>query len=572
MPNAQAERVLVLGGGPVGMIAALLLARQGIASTVIERRNAPPRSPQAHVIKQRSMEILRDLGIASEVLAQGTPPEEMRYINWVYRLNGPLVAQLDIWESPEVLSQIAEASPVMPGNLAQNLFEEILHEHVRRTPLIDLRLNCRATGVEQSPAGVALSVEATGADGAAREVLTAPYLVACDGANSAMRDWLDIGMEGPEKLATVVMIHFEADLSRYMADRPGVLFWNLDPDNPGNFIVHDMRRTHVYMHPYDDAREGPGAFTVERAKEIVRRAIGEEGADIEIVSVRPWVMRSQVAAAYRKGRIFLAGDAAHRFPPTGGLGMNTGIAEACNLAWKLAAVMNGWGGEALLDSYETECRPVAVANAAHSLNNSAKMFEVLAAAGLTGNREADTAALARFGAHQISDPEREGIADAVRAQREHFLTVGLDLGGRYASPVIADDAATQRESTALDFVPTTRPGSRLPHIWLDAEGKCSTHDLVSAGAFTLLAATLEPGGAEALRCAASVASIPLEIVELGEGFARIPDTAGFEALLLRPDHHIAWRGRQHDLEHGAKSILHQSAGLSGGERKLESTT
>lgn len=568
MSNAKSGRVLVLGGGPVGMIAALLLARQGLASTVVERRKEPPRSPQAHVIKQRSMEILRDLGIAAEVLEKGTPPEEMRYINWVCRLAGPQIAQLDIWNSPEVLMQIAEASPVMPGNLAQNLFEELLLEHVRRTPLIDLRLNCRAVGVEQSAQEVSLTVEMEKSGSTAREVLTAPYLIACDGAGSAMRDWLGIGMEGPDKLATVIMIHFEADLSPYMSARPGVLFWNLDPENPGNFIVHDMRHTHVYMHPYDDNREGPEAFTPERAEQVVRDAIGGPCVDLKIVSVRPWIMRSQVAGAYRRGRIFLAGDAVHRFPPTGGLGMNTGIAEACNLVWKLAAALDGWGGEVLLDSYETECKPVAAANAGHSLGNSAKMFEVLAAVGLTGARETDLAALARFGeAGGVSIEERERVAAAVHAQREHFLTVGLDLGTRYVSSVISDDAATQKESTPLEFVPTTRAGSRLPHVWLGI-GR-STHDFVSAQGFTLLTGKTERDMAASLREVASRIAIPLEIVELGEGFARIPDSAGFDALLLRPDCHVAWRGSCDGLEEDLDAILRKSAGQIDNKQKLE---
>ena len=543
MVSSPCERLLIVGGGPIGMIESLLLARQGIPVTIIEKRLDPPASPQAHVLKQRSMEILRDLGIDREVLERGTPAEEMRYISWVDRLQGPELARLDIWAFPDILAAIAESGTAMPGNLAQNIFERILLTHVEREPLIELRLDCEVTGITQTADQVTVTVLDRSRGGVAPEELEAPYLVACDGASSRVREWLGIGLEGPEKLATVAMIHFEADLSRYMADRPGVLFWNLDPENPGNFIVHDMRHTHVYMHPFNDNVETHDAFTPARAAEIVRRAIGDDSVPFEIVSVRPWIMRSQVATAYRSGRVFLAGDAAHRFPPTGGLGMNTGIGEAFNLSWKLAACLWGWGGEALLDSYEAECRPLAKANADHSLNNSIKMLDVAVAIGLIGDPVADRAVLDTFAVPGGVDAEkRRRIDEAVRGQIEHFLTVGLDLGGRYVSTLVQDGGPTQPESTVLDFVPTTRPGSRLPHVWLDLERSKSSHDVIAVEAFTLLTRAFDPTLRKLVEEAADKAGVPLVLVEIGEDFSKIPDTRGFDALLVRPDKHVGWRG------------------------------
>jgi 2-polyprenyl-6-methoxyphenol hydroxylase-like FAD-dependent oxidoreductase len=513
--------VLVVGGGPVGLAASILLSQQGVAHRLVERRTAAVAAPAAHVVNARSFEVLRAAGVDMGAIAAACKsPAEAGSVRWVTTLFGEELGSLPFERQGD---DVLALTPTPLRNLSQHRLEPILAEHARKQPPAEI-----ATGVEwvsavQDGEGVT-SLLRDVASGATRRVRSR-WLLAADGAGSPVRRALGVELVGPTRLAAFVMIHFEAKLRARLGDRPAVLYWIADPAIGGTFVAHDLDSTWVYMIPFDAERESLADYGEPRCVALVRRALGDPGADVPIRTISTWHMTAQVAARYREGRVFLLGDAAHRFPPTGGLGLNTGVQDAQNLAWKLAAVEAGTAGEALLDSYEDERRPVAQTNAEVSLRNAVKMAEVVQA---------------------LASPDDAGrparVAAAIANQAEHFDMLGLQLGYRYERGALVDDGGAHPApaNPVREFAPNGRPGARLPHAWLGAAR--STLDLVAHDRMTLVSAP----AAHAWRAAADARG--LAQIAIG---ADVPDADGAwraqlgigdaGALLVRPDQHVAWR-------------------------------
>ncbi len=354
------------------------------------------------------------------------------------------------------------------------------------------------------------------------------YVLAADGAGSRVRKALGIELTGPPRLASFVMIHFEASLREALRARPGVLYWTLDPAATGTFVAHDLDRTWVYMHPFRPEGEREEDYDEARCRAIVRRAMGPVDAPFEIRTIGTWHMTVQVAARYREGRTFLVGDAAHRFPPTGGMGLNTGVQDAHNLAWKIAAVESGLAPDALLDSYEVERRPVAARNADVSARNAARMFEVFQAR------------------DRGSDPAE--MAAAIAGQAEHFDMLGLQLGFTYEAGALVSDgsAAPAVGNPVREYVPNGRPGGRLPHAWV-ARGsdRVSTLDLLADDRFTLVVGdagdTWRAAARRLTAPAVNVISVGREVPDEDGAWTAALGLAPDGALLVRPDQHVAWR-------------------------------
>jgi hypothetical protein len=267
---------------------------------------------------------------------------------------------------------------------------------------------------------------------------------------------------------------------------------------------------------------------------LVRRALGSEEPAFAIRTIRSWTMTAQVAERYRDRRVFLVGDAAHRFPPTGGLGLNTGVQDAHNLVWKLAAVEAGWAAAALLDTYEIERRPVAQRNADVSLENAMRLMEVYRA--LASVDPAERAA----GTFAVT-PE---LTAAIANQAEHFDMLGLQLGYTYPTGAIADDGAVATPSPVRTYEPTALPGARLPHAWVERDGRrVSTLDLVAYDRFTLVTgANGRPWGDElAARLPIAVVTLGRDAIDRDGTWARLLDLVPDGAILVRPDQHVAWR-------------------------------
>lgn len=535
--------VLIVGAGPVGLVGSILCARSGLPALVVDRRDGPHRAPQAHVVNSRTLEICRGLGFDMGRLRElATPREDGSVTRWVTTLTGTEFGALP-YERQGDDTLAVTPHPLL--NLSQHLFEPVLLERAREEDAIDVAYRHTWESLEQDDDGVTSVVrdEATGE----RFAVRSRWLLAADGAGSWVRNGLGIGVTGPDRLQSFVMIHFEANLRPLVAERPAILYWVMDPACRGTFVAHDMDSTWVYMHPFDPLTDDRDRYDERRCREIVATAIGRDDVEFAIRDTSAWTMTAQVADRYRDGRVFLVGDSGHRFPPTGGMGMNTGIQDVHNLVWKLAAVDGGTAGPALLDTYESERKPVAEHNAEVSLANAMKMFDVLAAVGVGDDEAAVRAEMLR----RLASPvERAQIDAAIDGQQEHFDMLGLQLGFAYRAGAIVDDGSPAPDvaNPVREFVPTTRPGARLPHAEVVRGGRCvSTLDLVEPRGLTLFVSTERAAWDRAATAVGgAIAGVFGPGVEFDDTDGRWSSLCEIEAdgaLLLRPDQHVAWRVR-----------------------------
>ena len=519
--------VLIVGAGPVGLLGAQLLGRRGIRTLVAEKHEARLDAPKAHALNPRSLEICAAAGLPMDAIhAAATPAEEGGFIRMISTLASPEIGSLPYERQDDAVRAL---TPWPLINIEQPKFEAILECAVTRLPGVEIRKGLEWLRCDQLTDAVISTLldRTTGEELKVRS----RYLIAADGAGSTVRDGVGIQMDGPADLQQNMMIHFEADLRGLVADKPAILYFLFGPGPGGVLIAYDIGRTWVLMHPYRPDARTPESFTGEVCREIVLAAVGAPVPDLQIKGARSWSMSAQVAKRYRTGNAFLAGDAGHRFPPTGGLGLNTGIGDIDNLAWKIAAVESGWAGTAILDSYGAERRGIAQTNMSQSLANAMRIRAVFDALGYGPDMTVDASTFEA----RLADPEaRARIDAAVAHQKDHFDSLRLQLGYAYGDALKADAALP-----ISAFTPKAVVGARLPHVALGGAG--STLDLVGGEGFTLMAGPSH----EAWRAVVAHASLPVALVVEGRDFnvhggswaARMglgPDGA----LLVRPDGHI----------------------------------
>lgn len=531
-------QVLIVGAGPVGVMMALLLQRLGVDAQIVERRSGPQRAPAAHCVNARTFEICRQAGVDMHAIAAvAKPPVDAGTTYWVTKLGGEVLGQLPYERQDD---DVLAFTPTPLRNLSQHRFEPILLQALDAAGAPAPHYNHRWESAVSDAEGVTSTVTDT-ATGQRREIRSR-YLIGADGAGSPVRKSLGIAPIGPDRLQSFVMVHFEANLRALVRDNPGVLYWVSDPDCLGIFVAHDIDREWVFMRGFDPERESAHSYDAARCEALVRSAVATSDVDLTIRTISPWTMTCQIAERYRDGRTFLIGDAAHRFPPTGGLGLNTGVQDAHNLAWKLAATIAGTASLALLDTYETERRPVAQYNAEQSLQNAMRLLEVSSALGFSD----DAVEAKRNFIATLADPaRREGLTQAIANQAEHFDMLGLQLGYAYDDGALVPDGSPKPTllNPVRDFVPSSRPGARLPHGWvIQRARRVSTLDLIAIDRLTLL---VGPSGNDWIDAADAM---KLSFVRIG-GDVADPDNwwqnvAAMEhdgALLVRPDQHVAFR-------------------------------
>jgi 2-polyprenyl-6-methoxyphenol hydroxylase-like FAD-dependent oxidoreductase len=550
--------VIVVGAGPVGATAALLLARQGLEVTIIDQRSEPIAHPAAHVISTRTLEIFREIGIEALVHADAADLEDLRFIVYATSLTGPELGRVAVSELPmELLESIDASSPTRAAHYPQNRLERLLWAALDAAPKVRFLRSTTYLGHEDLERGV--RVDVTGADG--RFVLEGSWLVAADGASSQVRRGLGITMDGPS-LQHMISAHIEVDTAPYFVGRESPLSWTHTPSGIGTFILHRPPGDVVFQVPYFPPAERVSDFPPERVKNLVLKAIGDPAAEVVVKSVQPWLVTAQIASSYRKGRALLIGDSAHRFPPTGGLGLNTGVADAHNLAWKIAWVEQGRADEALLDTYELERRPIAEMNTRHSVMNMEGLFDVVRALGMPGSGNAAISRLAGsrvvgwlphklaaglirgivnlgFGRLRLAaSPGRAGkrirerAEEVIGRQGPHYRSWGADLGYRYDRGAVVPHEDGVEPDEMEFYHPDVRVGGRLPHAEVSVDGRLvSTLDLPVLDRMTLLC---DPSRADDWR---GVEGPQITVVAVSG--AEVLGLAGGRALLVRPDQHIA---------------------------------
>ncbi len=546
--------MLIVGGGPVGLSLGGELGWRGSAALLVEERTAPTLHPKATLLGARSMEYFRRWGIGDEIYASALPPEVNYHITFCTRLAGHELYRVTSPSIRDTIERPAAAmarwrelewSPYYKTQIGQQALEPILWKFAAAQPSLRLQHGWRFLDFLQDATGVSSRIEelATGRVATVRCL----YLIACDGGASAIRKTLGIRMNGRGRMRANVSFYFRSRAFLEVHGKGlGNLYFVFAHDSFGVFTAIDGHEFWNYQYYFLDPARQTEALDPET---ILHRAVGRP-FDFTLVGIQHWHHHQSVAREWRAGRVFLAGDAAHLFVPTGGVGMNTGIGDAIDLGWKLDAVLKGWGGAALLDSYEAERKPVAVRNSVISANNSDKIDMVMDETPPEIDEESARGAAARA-----------RLSGKIRWMARQFNSAGTHLGYRYCdSPIVVADGSPEPPDDFMQVVPSTWPGSRLPHAWTGADQTVhgeSTLDWLGRH-FVLLAATQVDSTAR-WTDAARALGLPFEVRVVTQPAL----IALFERklVLVRPDGHVAWRGDTPPADCAA--LLRQVSGNTG---------
>jgi 2-polyprenyl-6-methoxyphenol hydroxylase-like FAD-dependent oxidoreductase len=500
-------QVLIVGAGPVGLTLALDLANRGVRATLVERNPTAIQLPKMERCNVRTMELFRRLGIAETVRNAGLPRESpmdvfladsMAAREAIVHLPYPSVA-----DAKATIAANNDGRPLEPYQLiSQYTLEPLLRTIADTRPELTIRFSCEMTSFVEDPTGIT----ATLATDAGSDTIRAQYIVGCDGGSSTVRKQLGIALAGQGRIRKLRQALFHAPELYERIPMGKGRHYHIATGPIFPFIIIQDSTKHWTLHA--------AAETDAEMTDIFRGALGMD-VPFETLSVNEWTQHLLCADRYREGRAFIAGDAAHLVIPTGGLGMNTGVGDATDLSWKLAATLAGWGGPALLDSYEPERRQIGLRN-------------VRASGAAMAGRTTWRAATSRADMAVAFDAEQRKVTEIL----------GIEAGYRYvASPVVCNESGDGPDPDNRAYVPTTWPGFRLPHVWL--EDGTALHDRLGFG-YTLLLLGNTQTDTNALEGELRATGAPLDVLRVPDKRAR--ELYERDIVLVRPDLHVAWRG------------------------------
>ena len=544
--------VLIAGGGPFGLTLACELGRRGVRSLLVDAKAGTAFNPQANATQARTMEHFRRLGFADEIRRQGLPPDHPTDIAYFTRFTRHELARLTLPTAAEAVRNIRRmggswSAAELPHRVSQKFVEATLRRHATAFGCNDIRYGSKLLDFTAHADFVDATIQPIGGDTSI--AVRARFLVGADGARSLVRNRLGIGWDGDTGVRRDFMggqmfaVYLRTpDFYRVLPHARAWMYVSVNPQRRAFMASVDGQAEfafHAALHDGEDA----GRWTEADARRVFGQALGTSIA-IEVLSFGTWTAgHSLVAKAFRRGLVFIGGDAAHLFTPTGGLGYNTAVEDAVNLGWKLAAVLRGQAGDALLDSYETERRPLAERNTGYARRFADSVGLFAATPLLEQDNPAGEAERARASAHLNAHVRLE------------FNIPGVTFGGRYdGSPLIVGDGTLAPADQPNGYEPTACPGGRPPHAWLD-DGRSLFDSFHSE--WTLLALGPEPPDTTPFTDAARALALDLKVVAHQAPSLRLLYQAPL--ALIRPDQIVAWRGATPDA---AQAVLQQASGAA----------
>jgi 2,4-dichlorophenol 6-monooxygenase len=558
--------VMIIGTGPAGGTAAALLASYGINTLIINRYRWLANTPRAHITNQRTMEVLRDLGkeVEAEAYIHATDQDLMGENVFCVSLAGEELGRMKSWgKSPASRAEHMLSSPTHMNDLPQTFMEPLLYKTACSRGA-QSRMSCEYVSHEQDKDGVTVTVR----DRLTEKNFTVrcKYLVGADGGNSLVAEHAGLPFDGKMGLGGSINILFRADLSKYVAHRPSVLYWVMQPGADvggiGMGVVRMVRPWNEWLiiWGYDISQPAP-KVDAAMATQVARQLVGDPHLEIDLISASTWTVNNMYATHMQKDRVFIMGDAAHRHPPSNGLGSNTSMQDAFNLSWKLAAVIKRQATPKLLETYSQERAPIAkqiVTRANQSIGEFGPIFEALGMDGGVDHEKIQRNMDGRCDSGEKTEKQREALRKAIAFKKYEFDCHGVEMNQRYVSPAVIPDGMTspgEGIDMELHYVPTTSPGARIPHAWVydKAGGKHSMLDLTGKGVFTLVTGI----GGEAWVKAAQAASEKFGITiatrvigprrdyeDHGGEWANAREISDSGCLLVRPDQHVAFRAQK----------------------------